>query len=335
MGPIQPREQTPSIVTLERAMLSRAGGRRGPFPLRISTASRLSVFVNRMEQNETLAEITRTLSNRTLSTRSSRKSPLTPIAPKRHRMPDRDVRFDIITPTLPSTAENPKEEPLTPGLSLSYYTMNPEAPDVPAIRKQSVNQTKPSLYQLHGKGESEHPSLTSLVAQPPSQNPSMSFDELMRQQDELDESIANLRLLSVDSINLQSSESAPAPEGSSITGDTAMSAKSQPQSTLRTESLSPRSEFSFSAFPIPPPGPENTGASRFSKPTSRKFSHPPTDHQEPKPTMPILSVPDSPSQTSMVARMTSGATQYDVTSFIGSKFYFQVFGNSRLTEGQI
>ncbi|KAJ3571589.1 hypothetical protein NP233_g3660 [Leucocoprinus birnbaumii] len=306
MGPSRTRERTPSMVTLGHVMQSPEAR---PTPLRISTTSRLSMIVNRVDQSDALAEITRSI-----STRSSRRSPVTPVTPKRPRRPD--LRFDIITPTLPATAENPDEEPPTTGISLSYYTMNTSLPDVPVIRDPPVNPTKPSLYQADEQGNMEYTSQTSIIAQPPSHNASLSsFDELMRQQNELDQSIAKLKLLSVDNVDLPplASTLSPVPENSSTTGDTAASTKSRPQSTPRTvESTSPRSEFSFSAFPIPPPRPESIRVSRFTNSTIRKLPQPPD--QTSSQVAPMLTVPESP--VNMFARMTSGATQYDVTSFI-------------------
>lgn len=304
MRPSSLQARAPSIVTLGQVVQSPKENRP---PLRITTASRLSMIVNR---NETLAEITRTISSR-----SSRKSPVTPMTPKRPKRPD--LRFDIVTPTLPSTTENPDQDSPTTGISLSYYTMDTSTPGVPVIREPPVNPTKPSVYQAGEQSNVEYMSQTSLIAQPPSHTASLSsFDELMRQQNELDKSIANLRLLSVDNTNLppQGSVPVPAPESSPIMGDTATSAKSRPQSTLRTESLSPHSEFSFSAFPVPPPRPESIRVSRFTNPTIRRLPQPPD--QASNLVVPMLSVPESPSQASMAERMISGGTQYDVTSFI-------------------
>ncbi|KXN89896.1 hypothetical protein AN958_04900 [Leucoagaricus sp. SymC.cos] len=305
--------RTPSIITLERGAVSDSKEIGRP-PLRVSTASRLSVIVNRVEQNETLAEITRSISSRSIH-----KSPVMPIAPKRPRRPD--LRFDIITPSLPSTTENPvsPEEPPTTGISLSYYTMNTSTADIPIIREPPVNLAKASVYQQDSQENSENSSQVSLVAQPPSQDPIISsFNELMRQQNELDKSIAKLRLLSVDTTNLQSVDVSPATalESSSVAEDTLTSTRSRPPSTLLTESLSPHSEFSFSAFPLPPPPPDTIGLEHLVKRPIRRLRESPGPN--PRQAAPMLSEPETPSRASMVARMVSGGTQYDVTSFIGN-----------------
>jgi hypothetical protein len=302
-----PQGTTESVVALE--LSKHANGQRPS--LRVSTASRLSAIVDRVEKNEALAEITRTLSSRSI-----RKSPVA-TTPKRPKRPE--LRFDIITPTLPSTIES-LEEPPTTGISLSYYTMNPSSSDVPTIRRPLDNPTQPFESQLDGQGNPGHASHTSLITQPPSQITCISFiDELMRQQNELDKSIAKLKLLSMDMKDTQASEEAPTLDNSStVVRENVASVKTRSQSTTRTGSLSPRSEFSLSVFPIPPLTSESATEDRqLSKPNIRKLPEPPTIASNQ--TIPLGSVPDSPSQASTVARMMSGGTQYDVTSFIGSK----------------
>ncbi|KAF9452639.1 hypothetical protein P691DRAFT_803760 [Macrolepiota fuliginosa MF-IS2] len=311
-GPIP--QKTPSILTIERTIPTPM---ENPHPLlRVSASSRLSALVKRVEQNETLAELTRTMS------KSSRKSPVTPTPPKKPRRPD--LRFDIIMPP-PHSAENSDspEEPPTTGISLTYYTMNVEGrdvPNVPIIQDPSISPTKSSIYQSVRPGDVGGTSKTSFIIQPLSRAiPSVnSFDELMRQQNELDKSIANLRLLSVDTSSIKPpAKSAPTLPGSSLAEDSPASAKSRPQSTLRTDSLSQHSEFSLSIFPVPPSRPESvTAERRFSKPMAlRKPPQIPVSSLNQAPsTSPI---PESPSQTGGTARLTSAGTQYDVTSFIG------------------
>lgn len=307
----------PSILTLDRSMPTPLENPRSS--LRVSASSRLSALVNRVEKNEALAEITRTIS------KTARKSPVTTAAPGRPKRPD--LRFDIITPALSSTG-NPESpgEPLMTGISLTYYTMNvgPDAPDVSVDQGPSINPREPSVHQSGGLGNANHASQESVIFRS-SASPSVSissFDELMRRQNELDKSIANLRLLSVDSINIRpQTEATLVLDGSSLAGDTTTSAKSRPQSTLRTESLSPHSEFSLSVFPVPPSRPESTAVERrLSKPTVlRKPPQPPVSSFNLVP--PTTSIPELPLQNEGAARLTSAGTQYDVTSFISGEWY--------------
>lgn len=315
---VQPSQRTPSIVAVERTVptpLEIVENARPP--LRISASSRLSMLVSRVEQNEALAGVTRTISSR-----SSRKSLATPATPKRPKRPD--LRFDIITPVLPSTTENPGSagEPPTTGISLTYYTMDLQNPEMASVldgQEESIGAVNPPVYQSDEQNNPRNTSRTSLLVQPPShRGPSFtSFEELIRQQNELDRSIAKLRLLSVDTTNLSPPEEATS-NSPSPAGDTTTSAKSRPQSTLRTDSLSPHSEFSLSVFPAPPPRPESMAReTRFSKPVvlRRKLPQPPISSFNQVPS----AVPESPSQRGVVARLTSGGTQYDVTSFINSR----------------
>jgi hypothetical protein len=176
----------------------------------------------------------------------------------------------------------------------------------------------------------------------------VSFTELLRQQTELDNSIAALRLLSPRRDSGEDARvqfdlpSAPAsPDGPKELN--------RSNSSVALPSSSRRSEFSLSNFPEPPmtftatangiPSPTSTLKARFDSDDERRSkSVVKTEGITglPLPKMPALSdypstpqsMPNSPGRNSSdtgnmssgVSRMKvdSAGTQYDVTSFIGS-----------------
>ncbi len=283
--------------------------------LRVSASSRFSVLVSRGEKKEAFTELARNI-----TPKSTRGLPIPPAAsinkPKRS-----DLHFDIMTPAFPSAKEasNTPEEPPTTGISLTYYTMNFGPPETPNILVVPESTDRPTTSPSSARGQRDAEFIPQIsLAQPPARpNHSItSFDELMRQQNELDKSIANLGLLSIDTSGIYPPEVASASESSPFGGNTVASAKSRPQSTLRTDSLSQHSEFSLSIFPLPPPPPPESNK-RSSVFLFRKLPQPPL--HPPSQVPPSPSIRESPFQKSASERLTSAGTQYDVTSFIYGK----------------
>lgn len=158
-----------------------------------------------------------------------------------------------------------------------------------------------------------------------------SFDELLRQQTELDKSIAALRLFSPrDSINslvtIKPILPAPGSERS----------RSSENGLLKPESAS---EFSLSIFPEPPdanskallPSPGTLVSLRAQSRAVQKDQEmaavagvvPPVKMFGSNESLDVPALPGSPggdATATRVQRLDSAGTQYDVTSFIGGKF---------------
>ncbi|RDB28900.1 hypothetical protein Hypma_015388 [Hypsizygus marmoreus] len=222
---------------------------------------------------------------------------------------------------------SPARRPWTEVSISSYYGMergvNTSLP--PAILSR---ETDSPVYGLNGIiSRSRVPEAASR----PLSN--LSFDELLRQQTELDKSIAALRLI-------PSGASSPIPEsqpevadplpskasGNPITRSTSLSTNSY--LGRKPESVSNRSDFSLSIFPEPPVADVEPMA------TSRRLEmfagRPRTQHQRTSPVDMALdsipgivaedekaSLPVSPSRSENNVKFDSAGTQYDVTSFIG------------------
>jgi hypothetical protein len=301
-------EEATELITdhaLEPAAPNSANGK--PSPLSITASSRLSMLVNRVEPNEALVGVTRTLSNR--------KSSSAPITAKRHRRPD--LRFDIVTPVLSSMPEDPEstgERPTT-GISLTYYAMgegSPAAMNLPTNRERSNSPTPDG--QLRGEAYLQQ-TRASDSRSPDRPGFDTTFpEELTIEQEELGKSIARLGIPLVVAEHELSRETWSIPDSSlSPISDPTPSAKSRRQSTLRTDSLSLHSDFSLSVFPIPPPRPESVPTERtLSRPMGfRRKSQLITDNTTQRATL----VQESPASTITIP---SGAN-YDVTSFIDSR----------------
>lgn len=176
----------------------------------------------------------------------------------------------------------------------------------------------------------------------------MSFTELLRQQTELDKSIAALRLFSPQQESTRMETTLP----------TESTSRSRSNSSIGVPS-SMKSEFSLSHFPEPPelvtgisgtssPIPAVALMTRTDRKDSRKSRFVPMQDASaslPPPRMPILSdypsspqsIPNSPTRQSegninmsRSAKIDSAGTQYDVTSFIGSMAIYSLFINSLL-----
>lgn len=150
-----------------------------------------------------------------------------------------------------------------------------------------------------------------------------SMDAILREQSELDQSIAALRDMSSQGLRASPDEIRN-PFALDSNTETIPNIAGRSRSTFnstKTESLSNRSDFSLSVFPEPPMVPEPETSTRHLQEdglrssiiTSKRLLAP---VEIATPTLP------SPAQTTPPPLQT-GATQYDVTSFIGGKFLFR------------
>lgn len=182
----------------------------------------------------------------------------------------------------------------------------------------------------------------------PSRNTIVSFTELLRQQSELDNSIAALRLLSPQQESAVEYRDDEPEEPVTLPTESNKNLNRSTSSSIGVPS-SLRSEFSLSNFPDPPitfsstangnPSVDldepSTAKPRLDKSEKRKSRMPIKQggFELPPPRMPILNVysspqdvPNSPRRSSedtvnmgRQGKINSGGTQYDVTSFIGSE----------------
>ena len=235
---------------------------------------------------------------------------------------------------------NPDMPPLQPPRMLSTYSIGSYYGD---------RQTDSPVYGLDGIVLRNNQGRQTPNSVARTRSSAMSFTELLRQQTELDDSIAALRLLSPQQesgqeVRMQFNLQQPAPASSPMPKDLNRS-----NSTVTLPSSSRRSDFSLSNFPEPPmtftatangiPSPMSTSKQSFDTDDERRSKL--TIKADgatslPLPKMPILSdypstpqsLPNSPGRNSSdtgnmsgnVSRMKvdSAGTQYDVTSFIGS-----------------
>ncbi|KAJ7597169.1 hypothetical protein C8J56DRAFT_919382 [Mycena floridula] len=144
-----------------------------------------------------------------------------------------------------------------------------------------------------------------------------SFDELLRQQTELDKSIAALRLFSPESAApFPESPKAPTPAKPGLLVSNRTQSSSSNSTAPRVES-SARSEFSLSIFPEPPAtSATEIVAEKVAVAGPRPQRVPPL-RTALRTTDDFPSVPNSPSQPGMGSRLDSAGTQYEITSFIG------------------
>jgi len=157
----------------------------------------------------------------------------------------------------------------------------------------------------------------------------VSFNEMMRQQQELDDSIAALRLLTPgDSTPVPSTDSS-----SGVKNETEASRASRSRS-VATISASGRSDFSLSVFPDPPEEPSDgfaaAAALAILKQAGTESKTDPVGEKTEPPQLRLLApygdsrrkeVPMNVGSVELTIpsglRVESGGTQYDVTSFIG------------------
>lgn len=213
----------------------------------------------------------------------------------------------------------------------SYYNMQHSSTiSYPVPLNALARETDSPVYGLNGIIERER--IQELRSRP--QDSINSFDELLRQQTELDNSIAALRLVSPSTQSIppdppEASSSSPmSVPGKSSEGS--MKARSNSVSTLsylgrKPDSASNRSDFSLSIFPEPPVVATDTTTRRDELSKLGVRSRVPGLDPPPKPAPTEVtagetpSLPVSPSRFETTARFDSAGTQYDVTSFIGGR----------------
>lgn len=213
----------------------------------------------------------------------------------------------------------PKDRPFTAVSISSYYGMERDSIPYPFPPTLSPTRgTDSPVYGLNGiMGQRAKSRLD--------RDSKMSFDELLRQQTELDKSIAALRLFSRGSM-LGLDESAPPSIAASPPQKPASSPKARSTSVStnsylgrRPDSASNRSEFSLSIFPEPPKVDTEEFVVSNSRFTGTRI--PPREilvAEEPERADEVPSLPVSPHQFEGT-RFGSAGTLYDVTSFIGGQ----------------
>ena len=246
----------------------------------------------------------------------------------------------------------PSEKRLFPEMSLSYYGMDQDGnretvglfSESPTLRGSTVkNETEkvdpPTDNNAFNSRLSAGPSFIDMRVSrsglPPSQQGSItSLDEILRQQNELDQSIAALRLFSTQSIY----SNPPMLEDSRKSSDFSEfkeKLQASGRNTTGTKSPSNRSDFSLSIFPEPPIVDNAPISTKYSNEILKsRFED--GDSEAPTPTLrnagaargvPPINVPPplesgiASAQTGITGNFNSagtGGTQYDVTSFIGS-----------------
>lgn len=245
--------------------------------------------------------------------------------------------FDPVTLKLPRM---PRFDSTTYSIG-SYYVDGKAAPSTPPAAA-TFRQTESPVYGLSGivRRTSQGRQTPNSIAR--TRSSVVSFTELLRQQTELDNSIAALRLLSPhepgrDSMGPSNVISAVANLDRSKDLNRSNSSVGLPSSGL--------SEFSLSNFPEPPLTRTSTVVSLSSPTSTLKIGFDRSDERRsiltnaiidlPLPRMPVLndypttpqSLLDSPGRNSGDINMSgnlsrvkvnSAGTQYDVTSFIGN-----------------
>ncbi|KAF9532065.1 hypothetical protein CPB83DRAFT_56342 [Crepidotus variabilis] len=232
----------------------------------------------------------------------------------------------------PRTPEPIIERPFT---TTSYYSSEPSSPKRRAA-SPPISASPIDIATAYGVSPPRSPerslaviyaeaqALSPFDSQPGSQQGSItSFDELVRQQNELDKSIAALRLLStqsmVTSVVVTPDEEQPGGESSSYPSKKSVLTNSF--STSKGDGSPSRSEFSLSIFPEPPlvKSEDTSREIPTAPPVLRRKAF--TDSIPP----PLQIVPESATVSSATLsqlntgneRFNSAGTQYDVTSFIG------------------
>lgn len=195
----------------------------------------------------------------------------------------------------------------TTGVSIpSYYDMEPPPVSFPPSMSQvsSGDGSDSPIYGLNGIIKPVSDSTSTIK----DRNASLSsFDELLRQQTELDRSIAALKLFSSPEASV-STRPKPPPL------NRIQSASTSSYTGPGLDSASARSEFSLSIFPEPPNAGDNGSVQRLSRAeplsrASRAATWVPTED--------MPSIPSSPNELGTAPKYDSAVTQYEITSFIG------------------
>lgn len=233
------------------------------------------------------------------------------------RPPDSPVPAIQVVPAQPSN-ETPPNRPITEISLSSYYGMErPSRFSFPNASFMSNTRREGSDSPVYG--------LNGIIAQNPNRiskdsvsrgrsgrSSMSSFDELLRQQTELDKSIAALRLFSPEAA-MAFPESPKTPTPVKPPPVNRILSSSTNSTGQRLDSASGRSDFSLSIFPEPPTAGERnstvTSRSQRASRTSRSGLRMPLED--------LPSMPSSPNQPGTTARFDSAGTQYEITSFIG------------------
>ncbi|KDR85130.1 hypothetical protein GALMADRAFT_131864 [Galerina marginata CBS 339.88] len=216
--------------------------------------------------------------------------------------------------------ESLKEDRPFTAVSLSYYTMEGS----PTMPKQNIMESSIAVTFVNpASAMDQRLAVNTPDLKPPSnasqQGSITSIDDLLRQQTELDKSIAALRLFSIGT-DIAGVAKPDTVNTATATGSTVANQSRSTFNSTKTESLSNRSEFSLSVFPDPPilsknqnlnKDPDEGGLSNVSVRTTHKSGR--------KEVAPIA-IPPLQSGSPQDAVNDSAGTQYDVTSFIGGQF---------------
>ncbi|KAG6911857.1 hypothetical protein DXG01_000104 [Tephrocybe rancida] len=236
-------------------------------------------------------------------------------------------RRSVTEPVLPKDKHLTSVSAVSAVSISSYYEMDQPTssealppPLPPAITVS--RETESPVYGLDGIARSR--------AQPKHRpQSSMSFNELLRQQTELDKSIAALRLYAADDSSTLVTSSQPASRDSFIPRAPNLRTGSVSTNSYlgwKPESASHQSDFSLSIFPQPPStdpdGLPNSVKLERLVGRARTLRLEPIAPRSAEVDIAIKvdegsSLPVSPNQFEGTARMESAGTQYDVTSFIG------------------
>ncbi|THU91752.1 hypothetical protein K435DRAFT_780546, partial [Dendrothele bispora CBS 962.96] len=242
-----------------------------------------------------------------------------------------------VPPSPPPEIEIIRESRPSTGFSFSYYGMERGSRRSLVNPEVTSRQDTPSpIYGLNGIINPSSRRDSGISFQ--NRGSSNSFDELLRQQNELDKTIAALRLFSPQSNTTTFEESSRGPEFFTALEDDIQTVPHTPQtarppvssslSSERVRSIATRSsqrqdsmsEISLSNFPAPPAESALTPTrASFVALRSKRSSFAPRREDIPSldPSL-APSFPTSPNRIGARAdRFGSAGTQYDVTSFIG------------------
>ncbi|KAK0465205.1 uncharacterized protein EV420DRAFT_1513303 [Desarmillaria tabescens] len=226
------------------------------------------------------------------------------------------VPLEELTPT--NKSDLPPLRPKT-GVSFSSYYPEDHSSSLPTPKPNFVSEVSGSgpdspIYGLNGiiRAIGDN-SPTGNKSESLNSRSSTSFDELLRQQSELDQSIAALRLFSPEAstATFLDAKDVAAPDAPAKSTSMAPTASTGTNSYIKVDSSSVPSEFSLSIFPEPPTNGSGLPDTPVASIAGRNMIIPPSPTVDEVPSMPT-----SPNGLS-TGRFGSGGTQYDVTSFIG------------------
>jgi hypothetical protein len=233
----------------------------------------------------------------------------------------------------PSSVDSSATDPITRGISEGFSSPIVQLPassvydngqsSTPTAAAMVISPDSPTL-PYGGIREARESNLPSHQTKQPSDGSTFSsqlsgFENLLREQNELERSIAALRAMSVPG---QSGEQPRRGSPGSVSDLPERSRLRESSTTgYGPTSSSNKSEFSLSVFPVPPQvrqpqiteTPARTGrrSSMASAPTPTRMSY--TEEQ----VLPVSTAEDEVAISAFGRRTESAGTHYDVTSFIG------------------